>query len=128
MTSASQFDWQIENAARVARKATGGAEMSQLVWLPSWVSWKAAEDDDTPELIDSYMDDALADVIEEGLVDYDSDAEYQTGDETELLQADAETRGARNDSMELITETSEELRMILNWDRPVSYIQYSSSG
>ena len=68
MAPASQFDWHIENTVHVAIKVTGRAEVLQLVWLPSWVSWDVAEDD-TLDLNDSHMDGVLANMIEAELSD-----------------------------------------------------------
>ena len=116
MGPASQFDWHIKNAVHIANQVTGceRVEVSQLVWLPSWVSWDEAKDD-TPDLADSYTDGILADVIEGALADYDSDVEYEQEDEIGS-QGDIETRGTG----EVSAASTLGLQMCLKWEHPVS--------
>ena len=114
MAPASRFDWHIENAVCVVIKVTGHAEVSQLVWLPSWVSWDVAEDD-TLNLNDSHTDGVLADMIEAELSDYDSDAEYGPESQGDKIGSHRDIEMRQN-----FVRTSEELQMSLRWERPVS--------
>ena len=115
MTPALQFDWHVENTVHVANKVTGRAEVSRLVWLPSWVPWGAAEDGDTPDVDDSYTD-VLADMIDEELADYESDAEYAQDSQED--KGDVETRETVDSTAS--AKTLEDIRMCLKWEHPVS--------